>query len=78
MALSAGIVAHRPKRGSLMEIQKQLNIGIADVTGIPASWKRELWEWLLAVAAITVGVWFFCAVGQAFFGAAIELMWPVP
>lgn len=61
-----------------MEIQKQLNIEIAGVTDYPTSWQRELWEWMLAVAAITVGVWFFCAVGQAFFGAAIGLMWPVP
>lgn len=61
-----------------MEIHEQPNIGIADVTDIPASWKRELSEWLLAVVAITVGVWFFCAVGQAFFGAAIRLMWPIP
>jgi hypothetical protein len=61
-----------------MEIHTQLNIEIAGATDIPGSWRRELWEWMLAVAAITVGVWFFCAVGQAFFGAAIGLMWPVP
>jgi hypothetical protein len=62
----------------MMEFQTQQHIGIPGITHIPASWRRELWEWMLAVAAITVGVWFFCAVGQAFFGAAIGLMWPVP
>jgi len=77
MALSAGIVVHRAKMGLMMEIHKQPNIGIADVTVIPPGWKRELWEWLLAVAAITIGVWFFCTVGQAFFGAVIGIMWLV-
>lgn len=61
-----------------MELYRQQHIGIPGITDITPRWKRELWEWLLAVAAITVGVWFFCAVGQAFFGAAIGFMWPVP
>ena len=61
-----------------MELHRQPPIKIPGISDIPPGWKLELWEWLLAVAAITVGVWFFCAVGQAFFGAAIELMWPVP
>ena len=57
-----------------MELHKQPFPEILRITDIPASWKRELWEWLLAVAAITIGVWFFYAVGQAIFAAAIGMM----
>lgn len=57
-----------------MELQKQPFPEILRVTDIPAGWKQELWEWLLAVAAITIGVWFFRAVAQAIFAAAIGLM----
>ena len=60
-----------------MELHRQQHIGIPGITDIAAGWKRELWEWLLAVAAITIGVWFFCTVGQAFFGAVIGIMWLV-
>jgi hypothetical protein len=30
-----------------------------------SGWKRELWEWLLAVAAVGVGLWIIRAVAQA-------------
>jgi len=76
MALSAGIVVHRAKRGLMMELHRQPPIKIPGISDIPPGWKLELWEWLLAVAAITVRVWFFCAVG--FFAAAIGLLWLDP
>ena len=57
-----------------MELHKWTFPQILRVTDIPASRKRELWEWLLAVAAIMVGVWFLCAVGQALFSVVVGLM----
>ena len=59
-----------------MELHKQGFAQILRVTDFEASWKRELGEWLLAVAAITIGVWVFYAVGQAIVAAAIGIIWP--
>jgi hypothetical protein len=78
MALSAGIVVQRAKRGLMMELHRQPHIGIPDITDIPRGWKRELWEWLFAVAVISLAVWISRIIGQIIFGAAIGLMWPVP
>ena len=60
-----------------MELHKQPYWGIPGVTDIPASWKRELWEWLLTVAAIGLAVWISRAIGQIIFGSAMALLWPV-
>jgi hypothetical protein len=60
-----------------MELHKQSYWGIPGVTDIPASWERELWEWLLAVAAISLGVWLSRTIGQIIFGSAMALLWPV-
>ena len=38
-----------------------------------AGWKREPWEWLLAVAAVGVCGWIFHAIAQAVFDLAIGL-----
>jgi hypothetical protein len=35
-----------------------------DVAFLLSGWKRELWEWLLAVAAVGVGLWIIRAVAQ--------------
>jgi hypothetical protein len=78
MALSAGFVVHRAKRGLMMELDRQPQIGIPGITDIPPGWKRELGKWLLAVAAISLAVWISRIIGQIIFGAAIGLMWPVP
>jgi len=61
-----------------MELYRQQHIGILGITDITPRWKRELWEWLLAVAAISLAVWISRIIGQIIFGAAIGLMWPVP
>jgi len=61
-----------------MELHGQPHIGIPGITDIPPGWKRELWEWLFAVAAISLAVWISRIIGQIIFGAAIALMWPVP
>jgi len=61
----------------MMEFQRQEHIGIPGITDIPASWERELWEWLLAVAAISLGVWISRTIGQIVFGSAMALLWPV-
>ena len=60
-----------------MELDRQLHIGIPGITDIPAGWKRELYEWLLAEAAISLGVWFSRTIGQIIFGSAMALLWPV-
>jgi len=60
-----------------MELHRQQHIGISGITDIPAGWKRELWEWLLAVAAINLAVWFSRTIGQIIFGSAMALLWPV-
>jgi len=60
-----------------MEIHKQPRIGTPGITDIPPGWKRELCEWFLAVAAISVGVWFPRTIGQIIFGSALALLWPV-
>ena len=60
-----------------MELDKQPHIGIPGITDIPAGWKRVLCEWLLAVAAISLGVWFSRTIGQIIFGSAMALLWPV-
>ena len=60
-----------------MELHKQPYWGIPGVTDIPASCKRELWEWLLAVAAIGLAVWIPRAIGQIIFGSVMALLWPV-
>jgi hypothetical protein len=38
-----------------------------------AGWKRELWEWLIAPAAVAAWIWIFRAVGRVVFGVAIDL-----
>ena len=40
---------------------------------LPACWKRELGEWLLAVAAVGVCVWIFRAIARAVFDVVIAL-----
>ncbi len=47
---------------------------VRGTTDTPAAWKRELWEWLLAVAAIIGGVWISRAAGQVIYNVIIE-MW---
>ena len=42
---------------------------------MPASWLRELREWLLAIVAISIAVWTLRAVGQIIFGMAMWLWW---
>lgn len=42
-------------------------------TDTPASWQREVWEWLFAVAAVGAGLWISRAIGQAIFGLTIGL-----
>ena len=61
----------------MMELHKQPHIGIPGITDMPAGWKRELWEWLLAVAAISLAVWFSRTIGQIIFSSAMTLLWPV-
>ena len=61
----------------MMELHRQQHIGISGITDIPAGWKRELWEWLLAVAAIGLAVWILRAIGQIIFGSVMALLWPV-
>ncbi|MBI2533739.1 MAG: hypothetical protein HYW03_16230 [Deltaproteobacteria bacterium] len=60
-----------------MELHKQPHIGIPGITDLPRGWKRELWEWLLAVAAISLAVWISRTIGQIIFGSAMALLWPV-
>ena len=60
-----------------MELHRQQHIGISGITDIPAGWKRELWEWLLAVAAISLAVWFFRTIGQIVFSSAMAFLWSV-
>ena len=60
-----------------MELNKQPYSGISGVTGIPASWKRELWEWLLAVAAISLALWFSRTIGRIISSSAMALLWLV-
>ncbi len=60
-----------------MELHRQPHIGIPGISDIPPGWKRELWEWLLAVAAISLAVWFSRTMGQIIFGSAMALLWPV-
>ncbi|MBI1994986.1 MAG: hypothetical protein HYS66_00750 [Deltaproteobacteria bacterium] len=61
----------------MMELHKQPHIGIPGITDLPRGWKRELWEWLLAVAAISLAVWISRTIGQIIFGSAMALLWPV-
>jgi hypothetical protein len=61
-----------------MELHKQPYWGIPGGTVIPPGWKRELWEWLLAVAAMSLAVWFSRTIGKIISGSAMALMWPVP
>jgi hypothetical protein len=60
-----------------MELRRQQYIGIPGITDIPAGWKRELGEWLLAVAAISLAVWISRVIGQIIFGSAMALLLPV-
>ena len=60
-----------------MELHRQPHIGIPGISDIPPGWKRELWEWLLAVAAISLAVWFSRTMGQIIFGSAMALLWLV-
>lgn len=45
-----------------------------DTADTPAGWQRELWEWLLAVAAMIGGVWVFRTAAQVILDVIIE-MW---
>lgn len=60
-----------------MNIHKQPHLEIAPVPIFSSRWKREFWEWLLAVAAMTIGVWFFFVAGQAIWRGAFEMLGPV-
>jgi hypothetical protein len=56
-----------------MRLHRQQHIGMPGIT----DWKRELREWLLALAAISLAVWFSRTIGQIIFGSAMALLWPV-
>ncbi|MGE5303977.1 MAG: hypothetical protein ACM3TN_11730 [Alphaproteobacteria bacterium] len=44
-----------------------------DLAFLLSGWKRELWEWLVAVAAVGVGLSVFRAIARAVFDLAIGL-----
>ena len=60
-----------------MEFQRQQHIGIPGITDIQPGWKRKVWEWLVAVAAIGLAVWISRIIGPIILGSAMALLWPV-
>lgn len=56
-----------------MKSQKlPIALGTTD-NGIPASWKRELSEWLLVVTTVGIAIWVFFTLVQLVFNFAMWL-----